>query len=114
MVACGMAMMSLSLWAAWLSWRHRRVPESPLFLRCTTLVAPLGMIAVEAGWTVTEVGRQPWIIHGVMRTRDAVTSVAGLWMSLVTYSLLYVFLGGVVIALLRSQFVASPGGSQTS
>lgn len=111
MVGCGMAMMGLALAAGYLAWRGRGVPEGRRFLLATMLVAPLGMIAVEAGWTVTEVGRQPWIIHGVMRTRDAVTPVPGLWASLLTYSLLYVFLGLVVISLLRAQFRESPGGA---
>ena len=51
------------------------------------------MLAIEAGWVVTEVGRQPWIIHGVMRTADAATDARGLWASLVVYSALYLMLG---------------------
>ncbi len=110
MVACGTAMMGLSLWAGCLAWRGRGVPTSRTFLLACLLGSPLGMIAVEAGWTVTEVGRQPWIIYRVMRTAEAVTPVPGLWISLVGYASLYAFLGITVVLLLRSQFRASPGG----
>jgi cytochrome bd ubiquinol oxidase subunit I len=58
--------------------------------------APLGFIALEAGWVVTEVGRQPWIIDHVMRTSEAVTPMPGLWIPMTTFSLLYVVLAGVV------------------
>src|SRR3712207_8617394 len=56
----------------------RSLPDSKWFLRALVVAAPAGMIAIEAGWTVTEVGRQPWIIQGVMRTKDAVTPMPGL------------------------------------
>lgn len=108
MVACGLAMALVSFWAAAVAWRSRRVPDGSMFLSATVLISPLGMLAIEAGWTVTEVGRQPWIIQGVMRTADAVTPVPGLWISLLVYSTLYVFLGLVVALLLARQFRASP------
>src|SRR5207302_1182161 len=79
MVACGMAMMAVALWAAVAAWRCRCLPDGPRFLAVVALSGPLGMVAIEAGWTVTEVGRQPWIVQGVMRTADAVTPVPGLW-----------------------------------
>jgi cytochrome d ubiquinol oxidase subunit I len=66
------------------------------------------MVAVEAGWTVTEVGRQPWIIQGVMRTSEAVTPMPGLVVPFVFFTLLYVFLAGVVVWLLLRQVAASP------
>src|SRR5439155_14763256 len=73
MVGCGTAMLGVALLGAAL-WRRRRgLPTAPWFLRLVVLASPLGLIAIEAGWTVTEVGRQPWIVYGVMRTRDAVT-----------------------------------------
>jgi cytochrome d ubiquinol oxidase subunit I len=61
------------------------------------IIAPLGFIAIQAGWVVTEVGRQPWIIQGLMRTSQAVTPMPGLWIPMVTFSLLYVVLAGVVV-----------------
>jgi cytochrome d ubiquinol oxidase subunit I len=108
MVACGMTMAALAAWAGVAAWRTRRLPDGPWFLRATIAISTLGMIAIEAGWTVTEVGRPPWIIPGVMRTAEAVTPVPGLWVSLISYTALYVVLGVVVAALLGMQFRASP------
>ena len=108
MVACGLVMAALSLWAGVSAWRGRKVPDGPVFLRTVAVVSPLGMVAIEAGWMVTEVGRQPWIVQGVMRTADAVTPIPGLWISLLAYSCLYMVLGLVVLLLLANQFRASP------
>jgi cytochrome d ubiquinol oxidase subunit I len=114
MVGCGAAMALVALRAGWEVWRRRRLPEGRAFLRAVALVGPLGMVAIEAGWTVTEVGRQPWIIQGVMRTAGAVTPVSGLWVSLVAYSALYVVLGVVVAWLLAHEFLASPRPEETN
>ncbi len=108
MVACGMVMAAVSLWAAVAWWRCGGTPTGTPFLWAVALASPLGMIAIEAGWTVTEVGRQPWIIQNVMRTTDAVTSVPGLWISLSVYTALYAGLGVIVVLLLLHQFRVSP------
>ena len=68
-----------------------------------TLLAPLGFIALEAGWIVTEVGRQPWIIHDIMRTKDAVTPMPGIKFSFYMYVCLYVILGITVTWLMNRQ-----------
>ena len=65
--------------------------------------APLGLIAVEAGWVVTEVGRQPWIIQGQMRTAEAVTPMPQLIGPFLLFTCLYAFLGVMVVILLRNQ-----------
>ena len=109
MVALGTFMAAVSLWAAWLAWRRRAVPDVRWLLRALVLAAPMGFIAIVAGWTVTEVGRQPWIIYGVMRTADAVTPVPGLVVPFVTFTLLYVFLGVIVVWLLYRQILTTPG-----
>ncbi|KJD34619.1 cytochrome BD ubiquinol oxidase subunit I [Tamlana nanhaiensis] len=67
------------------------------------LLAPLGFIALEAGWIVTEVGRQPWIIHNIMRTKDAVTPMPGMIYSFYTYVVLYTILTIAVTWLMRRQ-----------
>jgi len=114
MVACGMAMAAVSVTALILAWRNRRrlkywsLPDQTWFLRTVVLVAPLGFIAIEAGWTVTEVGRQPFIITGVMRTAEAVTPVPYLTIPLFTFTSVYLFLAFVVIFLLLHQFRQSP------
>ena len=68
----------------------------------------MGFLAIEAGWTVTEVGRQPWIIHGVLRTADAVTPMPGLVVPFLVFTLLYLLLGVIVVYLLRQQIVRAP------
>jgi cytochrome d ubiquinol oxidase subunit I len=65
-------------------------------------VTPFGFIATEAGWTVTEVGRQPWVVQGSMRTSAAVTPMPGLVIPMLLFTLLYLLLGVVVIVLIRS------------
>jgi cytochrome bd ubiquinol oxidase subunit I len=72
----------------------------------------MGFIAIEAGWTVTEVGRQPWIIHGVLRTADAVTPMPGLIVPFLLFTLLYCFLGIIVVWLLYRQILRSPRSSE--
>ena len=67
MVGLGVAMIGLGLWGLWLWWR-RGLERTRLFLRATVLMGPAGFIAVIAGWTTAEVGRQPWVVYGVMRT----------------------------------------------
>ena len=64
--------------------------------------------AVIAGWTTTEVGRQPWIIYGVMRTAEAVTPVPRLIVPFITFTLLYIFLAAITVWLLLRQVAASP------
>jgi cytochrome d ubiquinol oxidase subunit I len=111
MVACGVAMMLVALWATWRFLRGRRDgkwADSKWFLRAIMFAAPLGFIAIETGWTVTEVGRQPWIIYGVMRTSEAVTPMPGLVVPFVTFTLLYIFLAIITVFLLLRQVAASP------
>ncbi len=113
MVLCGMLMMGVSIWGAGLYWRKRRRKSgdwlaSRWFLRALVFAAPLGFIAIETGWTVTEVGRQPWIIYGIMRTSEAVTTMPGLVVPFVTFTLLYIFLAIITAWLLLRQVAASP------
>lgn len=105
MVGAGFATLGVGLWY-WLAWwRGRRLgspwhPSRPL-LWGLVLVAPLGFVALEAGWVVTEVGRQPWIIYGVMRTGEALTPVAGVGRLLAGFALLYLGLAVTLVFLLR-------------
>jgi cytochrome d ubiquinol oxidase subunit I len=111
MVACGVAMMLVALWAAWRYLRGRRKQtwlDSKWFLRLLVAAAPLGFVAIETGWTVTEVGRQPWIIYGVMRTSEAVTPMPGLVVPFITFTVLYIFLAAITVWLLLRQVAASP------
>lgn len=110
MVGCGVAMMLVALWAAWRYLRGRRKQtwlDSRWFLRVLVIAAPLGFIAIETGWIVTEVGRQPWIIYGVMRTSEAVTPMPGLVVPFVTFTVLYFFLAAITVWLLFRQVVST-------
>jgi cytochrome d ubiquinol oxidase subunit I len=106
MVGCGMAMLGVCALGGFLWWRKRLF--SRRFLGLAMLSGPLGLIALEAGWTVTEVGRQPWILRGIMRTADAVTPMPGLIVPFTAFTILYLILGGVVVVLLRAHVFDVP------
>jgi cytochrome d ubiquinol oxidase subunit I len=114
MVALGTYMAVVSLWVAWVTWGRgkreegRALADNRWLLRALVLVTPMGFLATEAGWMTTELGRQPWVIYGVLRTRDAVTPMPGLVVPFVTFTLLYCFLGAIVAWLLYRQIVRSP------
>lgn len=108
MVACGIGMMLIAGWGVYRRWRYSTITSSPAFLKSLVAASPLGFIAIESGWVVTEVGRQPWIIQGVMKTADAVTPMPGLMVPLIIFSGIYVFLSVMVVVLLVRQFRASP------
>jgi cytochrome d ubiquinol oxidase subunit I len=92
MVGLGTTMILVSLLIWIVAWRRRRFDPGRWHLRGLVALAPAGFIAIEAGWTVTEVGRQPWIIQGVMRTEDAVTQVPNQFVALGGFTALYVIL----------------------
>jgi cytochrome d ubiquinol oxidase subunit I len=108
MVALGTYLALVSLWVAWTALRGREPAANRRLLQAIALAAPMGFIAIEAGWTVTEVGRQPWVIHGVLRTADAVTPMPGLIVPFLLFTLLYCFLGVIVVWLLYRQIIRSP------
>jgi cytochrome d ubiquinol oxidase subunit I len=100
MVACGVAMAAVSLWTVWAAVRRRVMTKERSLLLALAVMAPLGFIAIEAGWIVTEVGRQPWVVQGLVRTADAVTPMPGLTAPLVLFVLLYLVLAVVVVKLI--------------
>ena len=105
MVGSGMLMLALTLCADGLWLKYRRLPDNRWLLRGLVAAGPLGFLAIETGWVVTELGRQPWIIYGVMRTREAVTPMPGLVVPFVIFAAVYIFLAIVVVFLLRRQFL---------
>ena len=113
MVGIGTVLAGLALWAAWLRWRGRDLGAERRLLLALALATPLGFVAVEAGWVVTEVGRQPWIIQGVLRTAEAVTPMPGLAIPFALFSALYVFLAVIVTYLMKTQILAAPTGGGT-
>lgn len=90
----------------------RRIPRMRWLLWATVISAPLGMLAIEAGWVVTEVGRQPWIVQGFMKTSEAVTPMPGLLVPFLSFMGLYAMLGVVCIALLRRLVLSSPTNAE--
>ena len=114
MVALGTYMALLSLGIAFAAWRRHDIGSDRRLLAAVALATPMGFIAIEAGWTVTEVGRQPWIVYGVMRTADAVTPMPGLVYPFLVFTVLYCFLGVIVGWLLYRQILRSPRGEEWS
>jgi cytochrome bd ubiquinol oxidase subunit I len=102
MVGCGGALSLLAV--AWIV-LGRKLPS--WLLKAAVACGPLGFLALEAGWTVTEAGRQPWTVYGIVRTSDAVTQVAGLHTPFFLFTALYFLLGAVVAVLLTQQFAGS-------
>jgi cytochrome d ubiquinol oxidase subunit I len=112
MVGIGFALLALSLWYALAWWRRRGLPRSTWFLRATTVSGVLAVVALEAGWVVTEVGRQPWTVVGYLLTRDAVTTSGDIWLFFGATLALYAAVGAAtfaVLGLLRRRWRAEGG-----
>jgi cytochrome d ubiquinol oxidase subunit I len=101
MILAAVFLTAVVLWFAVVWWRRRDLPSSRWFLRVAATTGVVGMAAMEAGWITTEVGRQPWVVYGVLRTRDAVTQAKGVWASFSVIIAVYALIGIVVVTLLR-------------
>jgi cytochrome d ubiquinol oxidase subunit I len=108
MVATGSAMMLIGILYFIALWKKRNWLFKAWFLKLFIIATPFGFIAVEAGWTVTEVGRQPWILQGIMRTSEAVTPMPGIQYSFYLFSLIYFTLSIAVMFLLWRQIRMVP------
>jgi cytochrome bd ubiquinol oxidase subunit I len=108
MVVLGTYMAVIGLWAGWVALRKRDPVTQRRFLRALVIAAPCGFIAIEAGWIVTELGRQPWIIFGILKTADAVTPMPGLIVPFTAITLLYCGLAALVSVVLYRQIIRSP------
>ncbi len=116
MVGIGLLMLALVI-TGWVQQRRGRLYTSPGFLRMAHWCMPIGFIAVLAGWTVTEVGRQPWVVYGLMRTADAVSpslSADDVALSLAAYVLAYIVIFGGGFVLLRRMVLRGPPAAQHS
>jgi cytochrome d ubiquinol oxidase subunit I len=102
MVGIGFALLGLGVWWAVPWWRRRAPPASRWFLRAVSVSGAAAVVALECGWIVTEVGRQPWIVHQRLRTADAVTGAGGIWWSLAAVLALYTALGVGAVLVLRA------------
>ncbi len=110
MVLCGVLLLLHTLWATfhWL-FRGRRLPDSRAFLWATVFAGPLGMIAIEAGWTVTEVGRQPWVIYDILRIKESATPMPGMIVPFIVTLVVYLGLSAAVILVMHRQIRIAPG-----
>jgi cytochrome d ubiquinol oxidase subunit I len=101
MVGIGSALLLLGAWLAFAWWKKREIPATPWFLRAVAISGAGAVLALWCGWIVTEVGRQPWIVQGYMRTSEAVTEAKGIWFSFALVLLLYATIGTIAILVLR-------------
>jgi cytochrome d ubiquinol oxidase subunit I len=102
MVGIGSVLLLLGAWLAFAWWRRRDIPQTPWFLRAVAISGAGAILALWMGWIVTEVGRQPWIVQGYMRTSEAVTDAKGIWFSFGLVLLLYAAIGTIAILVLRA------------
>ncbi|MBD1431459.1 cytochrome ubiquinol oxidase subunit I [Sphingobacterium sp. DN00404] len=103
MISLGMLLCLISLTYFIAIWKKNSWLSSPWFLKLFVFAIPLGYIALEAGWVVTEVGRQPWIIYEIMRTKDAVTPMPGIVYSFYIFTAVFISLSLIVVFLLYRQ-----------
>ena len=94
-----MAAFGVGLLVVW--WRRRRLPDGRWFLRTVAALGPLSVVALIAGWVTTEVGRQPWVVYGLMRTEEAVTGAGGIPLGYAALVVVYAALAVATVWLLR-------------
>jgi cytochrome d ubiquinol oxidase subunit I len=102
MVGICTVLIALGAWLGIAWWRRRDIPKTKWFLRAVAVSGVAAVVALECGWIVTEVGRQPWVVYNVMRTSDAVTNSSGIRITFVLVVLLYALLGTVLVITLRA------------
>jgi cytochrome bd ubiquinol oxidase subunit I len=101
MVAIGFGLVALGGWFAIVWWRHQNLPRSRWFLRAAAVSGLAAVLAMEAGWVVTEVGRQPWVVYGILLTEDAVNPQPGLVVGLIAVLAVYTALTVATVFVLR-------------
>jgi cytochrome d ubiquinol oxidase subunit I len=101
MVGIGTGLAALALWFIWFRWRRRSLPQTKWFYRAVVAAGPLAVVALIAGWIVTEVGRQPWIVYELMRTEEAVTGAEGIPVGYATLVVVYIGLAALALFMLR-------------
>jgi cytochrome bd ubiquinol oxidase subunit I len=113
MVGIGFAMLGLGLWSLWLRARNQLF-EAPWMHRAAILMGPTGFIALLAGWTVTEVGRQPYTVYGLLKTVDSTSAIdaAAVGASLAAFIIVYFTLFGAGIFYIFRQFTKTPGAGE--
>ena len=112
MVALGLLMIGLGVWGGWLLWRARGPDYSRPFLWTAVAMGPAGFVAVISGWIVAEVGRQPYVIYGVLRTADAVSPVGAgqVSASLLAFMTIYAIIFSVGVLYILRLIAEGPEG----
>ena len=118
MVGIGTGLLGLGVWFVLARWRRRDLPRSVWFWRLAALSGVGAVVAMELGWVTTEVGRQPWVVQGLVRTANAVSEANGIVITAATVTVIYVILGVITILALRwmagrfaaGQLVTAPYG----
>ena len=101
MVGLGTALFLLSAWFAFVWWRKREIPRSKWFLRAAAASGVASIVAMEAGWVVTEVGRQPWIVVDYMKVEQAATENTGVWATFLVIAAVYAVVAVTLVLVLR-------------
>jgi cytochrome d ubiquinol oxidase subunit I len=102
MVGIGFALLALALWFAIHWWLRRDLPRTRWFLRACAVAGVLSIVCLECGWVVTEVGRQPWTVNGLLLTRDAVTTSGNVWWFFSGALVIYAAVGVATILVLKT------------
>jgi cytochrome bd ubiquinol oxidase subunit I len=108
MVGIGFGLLALGAWLGWAWWRHHRIPASAWFLRAVAVSGLASVAAMEAGWITTEVGRQPWIVYGLLRVDQAVNPAAGIGWGLPLLLVVYTVLTVAIVYILRHMVRTRP------
>jgi cytochrome bd ubiquinol oxidase subunit I len=101
MVGLGSLLLLIGLWALYAWWRRRRLPSQRLFWAAGAVSGVAAIVAMECGWVVTEVGRQPWVVYRLQTTAAAATTNGGVLASLTLVIVGYAVLGAATIIILR-------------
>lgn len=109
MVGIGFFLGGIGILAVFIANKNKDWLYNPIFLALVIIAAPMGFIALEAGWVVTEVGRQPWIIYKILKVSETVTPMPGLTVPLIIFTFIYIFLSVFSIWLLDRQIKAVRG-----
>lgn len=104
MVGCGVFLLFIAAASGYRLLRRRSIFQARWLLKLYLIATPVGLLAIEFGWFVTEFGRQPWVIYGIMRTGAAATPMPGLIIPFTVFTLIYIFLSVVLVFLLKRQF----------
>lgn len=102
MVGLGTALFLLAAWFAVVWWRRRDLPRTKWFLRAAAVAGVASVVTMEAGWVVTEVGRQPWIVVDYMLVEDAATSSSGVWVTFLGIAAIYTGVAVTTVLVLRA------------